>query len=291
MKAVILRFSNKLNGVVIDAIEHFLFVREHGHEVRLVFVTELFADLAFLDDVLDLITSRYKVTGDVSKDIRVELKTQVRCTQYTNVLLCGAQDLELIPSISTDSLTILQEEVWIEDTQIGEKWYCKLPGLEKARVFTEYGSSGEVTPALFAFDLYKEKVLVPKSYYMVGLGTKGSSEIIDDLLHDEDIEEIQTYGTEEIFKDPRVKTNPFGIKDIFNSFGTYIYDNDLSFFDPRPRLFVECQYYNKDVKVHRISTKDGAWNRWNDFNTLTRDELISKRNMTLESPVIKHFLT
>lgn len=71
---------------------------------------------------------------------------------------------------------------------------------------------------------------------------------------------ILTYDAEYI--DPNNNNIFVPVKNLMSLFETYVYTKDT--FDPAPRIFQECKYYNKDVIYLRDKNmKDGGTVYWN----------------------------
>ena len=71
---------------------------------------------------------------------------------------------------------------------------------------------------------------------------------------------ILTYDAEYI--DPENNNIFVPVKNLMSLFETYVYTKDT--FDPAPRIFQECKYYNKDVIYLRDKNmKDGGTVYWN----------------------------
>lgn len=53
---------------------------------------------------------------------------------------------------------------------------------------------------------------------------------------------------------------------LFESFDTYVYYHANKWFDPRPRLFAECYYFEKEILYFNVpNIKDGSYYRYNDL--------------------------
>lgn len=71
-------------------------------------------------------------------------------------------------------------------------------------------------------------------------------------------------------------------ENLFENFTHYVYCHANKWFDPHPRLFLECTFYDKKIIYNNLfDIKDGSWYRYNDIikngiegRTLTRDDEI-----------------
>jgi len=68
---------------------------------------------------------------------------------------------------------------------------------------------------------------------------------------------------EKINKDVLIKEDNF-FYDLHKHFNEYMYIKSLMWFDPHPKLFHECKYYNKEYHYfNRYNIKDGSYYRYN----------------------------
>jgi len=65
---------------------------------------------------------------------------------------------------------------------------------------------------------------------------------------------------------------------LFELFDTYLYFHANTWFDPHPRLFVECAHYGKEIIYYnKHGIKDGSYYRYNDvLKNGTKDRDLSK---------------
>ena len=79
------------------------------------------------------------------------------------------------------------------------------------------------------------------------------------------------------------KTKPE--ENLFEKFTHYLYYHADKWFDPHPRLFLECAWYNKDITYRNpYNVKDGSWYRYKDLlknglndRILTKDDEIIRQ--------------
>jgi hypothetical protein len=211
-------------------------------------------------------------------------------------MIFGSQEILYYPYIKADKLIVVKEYVptlhWYKEAS---KWYEALNKVDKVLFFREYECNDKhekdiVTPSLFAFDLYRKVEHVPPSHHLISLASKGSVSIIPELLNDPACELLITYGADVTISDKRLISYPKIIGDLFSLFGTYVYNNQHNFVDPRPRLFVECKFHEKEIKVVGSIGTAGAKERYREYINNSRAEVISIRSMTLDKPLIRHFL-
>ena len=295
MKAIIVSYNNTLNGVVIDALEHYAYLRSQNECISLLVVSQqqgwdvraLFKKIAlgrfghcdWADDII--------IISRPARLLKFSLET---------ALIFGSQEVLYYPYIKAEKLIVVKEYVptmhWYSEAS---KWYETLSKVDNVLFFREYEcndihAKDLVTPSLFAFDLYRKVESVPPSHHLISLASKGSVSVIPELLDDPECEVLITYGADVFLKDKRLITYPKSVGDLFSLFGTYVYNNQNNFVDPRPRLFVECKFYGKEIKVVGPIGTAGARERYCEYLNTSRDEVISNRTMTLDKPLIQQFL-
>jgi len=74
---------------------------------------------------------------------------------------------------------------------------------------------------------------------------------------------------------------------MFEQFDTYVYYHANKWFDPHPRLFVECTHYNKDIYyVNNHGIKDGSYYRYKDI----KENGIKNRTLTKDDEIVRQFI-
>ena len=110
------------------------------------------------------------------------------------------------------------------------------------------------------FSLYKEPI-EDKQFEYLFLGTnKEYYRDVEKVIHGYNDHGIIAYNDKYINSE---LNNIFVPTDnLLGKFGTYVYTK--STFDPAPRIFMECKYYNKDIIYLRDkSIQDGGYVYWN----------------------------
>ena len=110
------------------------------------------------------------------------------------------------------------------------------------------------------FSLYKDPI-EDKQFEHLFLGTnKEYYKDVEKVIEDYDDHGIISYNDSYINSE---LNNVFVPTDnLLGKFGTYVYTK--STFDPAPRIFMECKYYNKDIIYLRDkSIQDGGSVYWN----------------------------
>jgi len=99
------------------------------------------------------------------------------------------------------------------------------------------------------------------------------------MLTEEQIEEVLSYLTDDqkllvsiranytIIHHPRIIYLEYHPTNFHQLFNTYIYYH-TGYFDPHPRLFHECVFYNKKIiYINKNNVKDGSYFRYHDAIT------------------------
>jgi hypothetical protein len=263
----------RLTGSTINAIEYYLAGLEHNPELKLLFIN---GNYSFKRKIQKVIYDKYVFyKGEWEKAV-------------TNMLLMPKFNLpsvEFDTVLIVDYVTIFQVKGVLRAEKIlviSEK-YTDNPNyfLSKSLYNVEY--YGEM-PFHYKDHEYRMKCLFDR-YRKLGEVQKGTyvnSPRNDDLnliLHLNELD-MPHLPLPFIVKS---KTNPE--ENLFEKFTNYLYYHANKWFDPHPRLFLECRFYQKPITYlnpHKI--KDGSWYRYQDIlrnnlhnRTLNeRDEIISQ---------------
>lgn len=118
---------------------------------------------------------------------------------------------------------------------------------------------GEHFEKTIHFDIYKEPV-GDKEFNYLFLGTNESYyKTIQKIIHEYPDHGILTYDEKYINNNNNNLFAP--VKNLLSKFQTYVYTKDT--FDPAPRIFQECRYFNKDIIYQRDKNiKDGGPVYW-----------------------------
>jgi hypothetical protein len=77
------------------------------------------------------------------------------------------------------------------------------------------------------------------------------------------------------------------LDNMFEQFDTYIYYHANKWFDPHPRLFHECFFYDKEIKyINDHGVLDGGYYRWVDL----KKNGLKNRYLNENDEVVKEFL-
>lgn len=128
------------------------------------------------------------------------------------------------------------------------------------------------------FDRYKPLKEVKKGTYV-------NSPNNNDFIYNMDINLFRTKYDLPIPFIFKSKTEPE--ENLFEKFTHYLYYHANKWFDPHPRLFLECIFYNKKILYYNpLEIKDGSWYRYKDI----MDNGITNRTLNKEDDIIKKLI-
>jgi hypothetical protein len=280
-----------INGALIDALEHFLYLRNIDVDVKLVLFDHKYQ--VKLEDIYRLIEDRYNVDGSYKDRIVVEVKRS-NCIRYrgNTMMVVDWGTFNRLPIIPNLWKNIV---VWFDyrDEKIKQE-YQHFDRFENVLILKEmpyeYGEEYEFKFALNLYkESYKEKRNGKKVAYL-NLASKGKLEDVACHISPEIFEKVIVTGSGNL----GTKSFPVPVEchtrhpaNFFGQFDTYVYVHDGIYRDPRPRLFHECIFYGKEViYVNEFGIKDGGYYRYWD----SKNNGISSRALTTNDRLIKLFL-
>jgi len=256
----------RLTGSTINAIEYYLEGLQHNPELKLLFIN---GNNSFKRKIQKLMHERYVFgKGEWERAvINIELVSKYR-----------------FPSLAFDTVLVL-DYVTISETRgilrankilvISEK-YTDSIYYDKSLYNVEY--FGEM-PFHYKDHEYRMKCLFDR-YRKLGEVKKGTYVNSPRNEKDIDLKEYIHLPKPFIYKS---KTDPE--ENLFEQFTHYVYYHANNWFDPHPRLFLECRFYNKVMTyINPHNLKDGSWYRWEDLRvnnlenrTLSKDDEIIRQ--------------
>ena len=269
MKDVVLFYIYKpleITGSTINAIEYFLAIFEHNSDIKLVLVN---GDEVVRDMFINLAESRYDIDDLDYKDSIICLsKINLARKVFDKVLVL---DFETIKA--TRDLLHVKELIVIQEKHTYEEAYTYEIN---SKDITLYGEM----PFQVKDIQYRMKMLFHrfKTAKVGGYGIYINSPRNKDYSF---LKELYLQNKPVIYKSRKHLDN------MFEHFDTYLYYHANTWFDPHPRLFHECLFYNKKViykNPHRIV--DGSFYRYKDMLRLGLQGRILNKN----DEVVRRFL-
>ena len=254
----------RLTGSTINAIEYFLCAYEYNSDIKLLILNGTsVTKMRFIE----LIRNRYNDIDEtcfnniiyiskyrlVQERLNTVLVLDYGTIRETKGLL-NANKILVISEKYTDNPDYFYHKLFYNVEYYGEMpFHYKDINYRMKCLFNKYKKLNEVTEGTYINSPYNNDTIAIKSLF-------------------------KRYVPEPMFFKSKEKHK----NNLFESFTHYLYYHANKWFDPHPRLFLECCFYNKEIiyyNPHRI--KDGSWYRYNDImdngiydRTLTKDDII-----------------
>ena len=261
MNAVIFYMTDsfRLTGSTINAIEYFLACVEHNPTIKLLLLN---CSPRYKTRLMDIIKDRYITDGLKLENIECIHPARLVTQKIHNALVVDYM------TISRTKGRINAKKILV----ISEKY------TESERFFYDknlYNVSyyGEMPFHYRDFD-YRMKCLFDR-YRPLGKVKKGTYVNSPRNPHTVDISK---------FPQPAFFKSKKGHKEnLFEQFTHYAYVHCGGWFDPHPRLFLECTFYDKEIiYINDLDIQDGSYYRMQDI----RKNGLKDRTLTKEDDII-----
>lgn len=296
--AIFLEFF-RLNGAVVDAVEYYLYMKSIGIDIKLC-VYNRFNKMYSPDitKLFQLIEDRYVIKFDYKSDIKYYNRTwEFIKDKYDTVLILDRATIEIFPLVNANRIIFFHDYSVMGGTQ---KLYDKLNEFDHIKVYHEmpFALTREFstqTNLKMAFSLYKKHNPVKYHYFMNYLSKGdvfGVMNVLKNIPNDQYLfitANDKNYEMLLRLQDMRLVLWTEHPKNFFSKFGKYIYCHDGHYFDPRPRMFHECAFYDKPILyINEHNIKDGSWYRYNDV--IENPHAVEDRTLSPNDPLIGEFL-
>jgi hypothetical protein len=248
MNAIIFyEYNMFITGSTMNMFEYFLCAYEHNKDIKLVLIN---ASKPTIKKFIDIIKNRYVLDGieDFENNIIQTTKGKILRMKFDTVLVIDYNTIK-----ETRGLLRAEKIIVISEKHTESYFYNK--ALYNVTYYGEmpfHYKDCEYRMKLL-FDRYKKLGDVKKGTYV-------NSPRNDDFSFLNDLQ-MPHLSLPFIFKS---KTNHK--ENLFEQFDNYLYYHANTWFDPHPRLFLECRYYNKPITyVNPYKIKDGSWYRYEDL--------------------------
>lgn len=263
----------RLTGSMINAIEYFLKGFEHNPELKLYLMN---GTKPFRRKLMKLIFEKYEMEGfsHAMHNIECLKRSDLPSKKFDTVLIVDYVTIGEVKGI------IRAKKILI----ISEK-YLDMPEYFLSKSLYNVTYYGEM-PFHYKDHEYRMKCLFSryKPLKNIQKGTYVNSPRNDNLIYDVlDIGKKYIHlPTPFIFKS---KTDPE--ENLFEKFTDYLYYHADKWFDPHPRLFLECRYYNKIITYHNpLKIKDGSWYRYHDL----LEHGLNQRGLSKDDKIIRQLI-
>lgn len=246
MNAVIFyEFNQLITGSTINMFEYFLAGYEHNRDLKLVLIN---ASKRTIKKFIHIIKDRYVLDDieDFKDNIITTTKGKLIRMKFDTVLVLDYNTINQTKGIlRADKIIVISEK------------YTDRYFYDKSKYNVTY--YGEMT---FHYrDIkYKMKCLFNrfKPLNKVKTGT-----YINSPRNNEDLSYL--LWTLKIQGPYITKSKIKHKENLFEQFTTYVYYHANKWFDPHPRLFLECSYYNKEIiYINPFDIRDGSYYRYHD---------------------------
>jgi hypothetical protein len=246
MNAVIFYEYNQLiTGSTINMFEYYLCAYQYNKDLKLILIN---ARRSTIKKFLGIIENRYILDGieDFNKNIICISKSVLIRMEFDTVLVLDYNTIN-----HTRGLLRADKIIVISEKYTDRYFYSKT----KYNV-TYYGEM----PFHYRDIKYRMKCLF---YRFKPLREINTGTYINSPKNDENIERLAlSLGAPEPYI---TKSKTKHRENLFEQFTTYFYYHADKWFDPHPRLFLECKYYGKEIIYYNpIGVKDGSWYRYYD---------------------------
>ena len=266
MKNAILYLTDRLfvNGILIDTFEYYIFLRSLGVDVDLLIID---ATEEIKDKILKVIDEKYNVSEiEYKKNVKCINKNTLIRMEFDKVLLFDAKMCNKVKGLINANEIIVISNILYNQKHL----------IMKNNNVVYYGE-------------------MPFSYKHIHYNMKMNTSIFKKYEHCDNCLYINSPRNDDytfisklnINKRYIIKKKSEHMNNMFEMFDEYLYYHANKWFDPKPRLFMECCYYNKKIKyINNFGLKDGSWYRYYDM----LDNGISNRKLTKNDEIIQRFL-
>ena len=260
-------FNRKLTGSVINAFEYFLTMYEHNKDIKLVLLEAKDYQIEYFVSVMN---NRYDLDDLEGYENNIISMSQrgLLWKRFGKALVLDYSTIN-----KTRGLLVAKELIVISEKKTDERDYMYDKNLYNV---TYYGEM----PFHYKDKDYRMKLMLSR---FKKLDTVEQAIYINSP-HNNDKSFIPTLNIPEkpiIFKQ-RSHTN-----NLFECFDAYVYYHADKWFDPHPRLFIECTWYDKDIfYFNQFDIKDGSYYRYEDVVKYgTYDRILSK-----DDDIVRQFI-
>jgi hypothetical protein len=276
MNAIIFNnYINHINGAVIDFIEYYLCILEQNKNIKLLILNY---NQTFKEILFNLIEDRYDL-GDLNfKDNIIGItKSDLLKTKFHRVLIVDYGTIQKVKGL----INILNAEskiIILSDLHTDKPDYIINKTLYPKNCVLYYGEM----PFVYKDVEYKHKFLFSKYRKIENV----EPNIFLHSPKNNDYKFIENYKT--IFKTKKIiyKTESHK-KHLFSLFDTFVYYHADKWFDPRPRLMHECEFYNKRIYyINEPRCIDGSYYRYLDL----KNNHLNNRFLTKDDEIVSQFI-
>jgi hypothetical protein len=256
---------SKVNGAVIDAFEYFIKILEYNPDFYLIIIDGL-----NFSPIIEAFENRYYLNDINYKDnILYVSRYELMCMSFDKVLVLDYATINV-----TRGLIKTKEIIVISDLHTDDPNYFYNKSLYNV---TYYGEMPFVYKDIdyrmkCLFDRFKKIDTCDVGYYINSPFNNEKSFVEKLGLR----KNVPIYFKAEDH-----------VKNFFELFDCYIYYHANKWFDPHPRLFLECSYYGKEIQYYNEpNIIDGSYYRYQDLKT----NALNNRTLTKDDEIVRLFI-
>jgi hypothetical protein len=256
-----------ITGALIDTFEYFLQIYELNKEFKFFLLN---CDQKTYDRFIYIINDRYDLTNieDFEQNIiRIPLGDFLRF-KLGRVLV-----VDFVTVNKTRGILKADEVIVISESFTNERDHTYSKNFYKVTYYSEmpFEYKDKEYRMKFLFNRFKPIKNVREGIYV-------NSPFNMDYSF---LEKIKLPNKPIVYKE-RLHMN-----NMFEQFDVYLYYHANKWFDPHPRLFHECFFYNKEIMYFNdYKIKDGSYYRYNDL----LETGLENRTLSKEDEVVKLFI-
>lgn len=239
-------FSRKITGSTFNAFEYYITILEHNPDFKFILVNGTLSDIDFFCSIFE---NRYDLSDINYRDnmIFIDFHEIIKLNkEFKRVLVLDYTTAFKVKTILRCPMVIhICEKTEEEEYQMGTKLspvvaYGEMPFAVKDK---EYRMK-------LAFNRFKKIEKAEEAVYI-------NSPFCESY---DFVKELELPDKPVIFK------SYTHLKNLFEQFDEYIYYHSNMWFDPHPRLFLECAFYGKKITyINKYGIKDGSYYRYADL--------------------------
>lgn len=268
-KAIVSKITNPIiNGSVIDVLEYFLAIYEYNKDFKLLLLKSNKDTMEYIHEV---VRSRYNLNGIENFRNNIEIVTigDLFIKRIKKALIA-----DYITIKNLDSLSFCDKLFIICSTHNNYK--------NPFKKLNKTVSFGEM-PFDDRDENYKLKILF-KRFPLINTD-KVNSGILLNSPRNNNIDPIRDFIKHQ--NKPLIFKRQKHLVNFFKQFDTYIYYHANKCFDAHPRLFLECEFYNKEIfYINNHGIKDGSYYRYYDLV----ENGLDNRFLEKEDEIVREFI-
>ena len=263
--ALIYHYFNNINGSLFDAFEYYLCIKKFNKKMKLIILN---CNNDSLVEIFKIFVNRYNLPiGFNTGILNIPLYEIIRYN-FDKTLVLDYGTIE-----KTKGLISTKEMIIISDKNTYKQKYSYKEGCFK---ITYYGEmpfermDKEYNIKLY-FDIFKDPRYIKEGTYV-------NSPFSEDCSFMKNIDLPKPW----IFKSTKNH-----LENMFEQFDNYLYFHANKWFDPHPRLLLECAFYDKELHYYNDpGILDGSYYRWVDL----KKNGLRKRFLNENDEVVKEFI-